>query len=175
VPPTAFAAAHLLPGAARDASAHNLPTHLTSFVGRGQEVREARRLLASARLLTLTGAGGVGKTRLALAAAAGLVDQYRDGVWLLVLAPLADPALIPTVVAQTLGLREESQRPLLTTLIDRLKDRQLLLVLDNFEHLVAACAELVGDLLRACPDLQILATSREVLGCGESSTTACPP
>jgi predicted ATPase len=120
-------------------------------------------LLAQARLVTLVGSGGVGKTRLALAVAAELVDQYRDGVWRVELAGLTATALVPGAVAQALGLREEPDRPLVQTLIAYLRDRQLLLVLDNCEHLVAACAELSAAVLRACPHLRILATSREGL------------
>jgi class 3 adenylate cyclase len=153
----------------------NLPVQATSFIGREREQAEVAALLERARLVTLTGAGGCGKTRLALAAAAGLLDQYRDGVWLVELAALADPALVVRVVAKTLGVREEPGRPRLATLTDHLKDKLLVLLLDNCEHLVAACAELVGALLPACPNLQILATSREALGVSGSSTTACPP
>jgi len=144
-------------------SKHNLPAALSSLIGRAREQGEVRALLGHERLVTLTGAGGIGKTRLALAVAAVLVDQQLDGVWLVELAALSDPALVAGAVAQALGVREEPGHPLLTTLIDYLKGRKLLLVLDNCEHLVAACAALVGALLRAAPDLRVLATSQEGL------------
>jgi predicted ATPase/transcriptional regulator with XRE-family HTH domain len=141
----------------------NLPTALTSFIGREREQAEVRALLAAARLVTLTGAGGAGKTRLAMAVAGELHSEYPAGVWLVELASLADPALVVQAVAQALGLREEPNRPLLVTLVDHLKERCLLLMLDNCEHLVDACAELAVALLRSCSHLRILATSRETL------------
>jgi predicted ATPase/class 3 adenylate cyclase/DNA-binding XRE family transcriptional regulator len=141
----------------------NLPVALTSFIGRAREQAEVRAILAEARLVTLTGAGGVGKTRLALTVAAELVDQYADGVWLVELAALAEPGLVPQAVAQVLGVREQSGRSLLATLLDFLQEKHLLLVLDNCEHLIAACANVASVLLRACPHLSMLATSREGL------------
>jgi predicted ATPase/DNA-binding SARP family transcriptional activator/DNA-binding CsgD family transcriptional regulator len=148
---------------------NNLPIPLTSFIGREHEMLEARRLLSMTRLLTLTGAGGCGKTRLALEVAADLVGAYPDGVWLVELAPLSDPALVPQEMAATLGVREQPNRPLAQTLSGYLGSRQALLVLDNCEHLVDAAARLAKALLSACPKLRILATSREPLGVpGES-------
>jgi predicted ATPase/class 3 adenylate cyclase len=147
-----------------DALPHNLPLPLTSFVGRERELATTRALLAAHRLVTLTGAGGVGKTRLALEAAGALAPAYPDGVWLAELAALADPALVPQAVAAAAGVREQPGWPLLTTLADALRPKRLLLVLDNCEHLVEACARLADALLRACPDLRVLATSREALG-----------
>jgi non-specific serine/threonine protein kinase len=141
----------------------NLPLALTSFIGREREQAQVQALLSAARLVTLTGAGGAGKTRLALAVAGELVSEYADGVWLVELAPLANPALVPQAVATALGVCEQPHRPLLATLIDYLKDKHLLLVLDNCEHVVAACAELAERLLRFSPDLRIVATSREGL------------
>jgi non-specific serine/threonine protein kinase len=141
----------------------NLPLALTSFIGREREQAAVQALLGTARLVTLTGAGGAGKTRLALAVAGEVLGEYCNGVWLVELAPLADPALVAGAVAQVLGLREEVHRSLLTTLVDHLKEQQLLLVLDNCEHLVPTCAELARALLEACPHLRILATSREGL------------
>jgi predicted ATPase/DNA-binding CsgD family transcriptional regulator len=143
---------------------HNLPAQLTTFVGREREIAEIERLLPDVRLLTLTGAPGVGKTRLALRVAGGLLEDYPDGVWLAELASLADPTLVSQAVAAALRVRERPGRPLLATLADALRCRQLLLVLDNCEHLVEACAALADSLLRACPRLRILATSREPLG-----------
>ena len=143
---------------------HNLPLELSSFVGREKELAEVERLLEETRLLTLTGSGGCSKTRLALAAAAELVEGYEDGVWVVELAPLADPALVPQVVASTLGVREQPGRSLTEALSYYLRTRKVLLVLDNCEHLIDACAELAEALLHSCPELRILATSREALG-----------
>jgi predicted ATPase/class 3 adenylate cyclase len=143
---------------------NNLPRQLTSFIGREREMAEVKEGLTATALLTLTGTGGCGKTRLALQAAADLVEAYPHGVWLVELAALADPNLVAQTVASVLGVREAPGRPLTETLVDALRPKQLLLVLDNCEHLVAACAALAGLLLRRCPQLQILATSREALG-----------
>ena len=143
---------------------HNLPMQLTSFVGRAREKAEIKELLATTRLLTLTGAGGSGKTRLALETAREVLDRFPDGVWLVELAPLADPDLVPRAVAVAVGLRNESERPVLDTLVAHLREKRVLLILDNCEHLVDACARLVDTLLRACPPLRILTTGREPLG-----------
>src|SRR5918997_2667915 len=144
-------------------SLHNLPLQLSSFVGREKELAEVKRLLKDNRLLTLTGSGGCGKTRLALAAAAELVDAFEDRVWLVELASLGDSSLVPQAVASTLGVREQPGRFLAGTLSDHLGSRKALLVLDNCEHLVEGCAELAEALLRSCPKLRILTTSREAL------------
>jgi predicted ATPase/DNA-binding SARP family transcriptional activator len=162
---------------ARDANgerqAHNLPAELTSFVGRERELEEVRSLLHDTRLLTLTGAGGSGKTRLALRAAREAVGEYRDGVWLVELAPLADPALVETSLAASLGVRQQSG-PLIEALKRRLDASALLVVLDNCEHLVETCAELAHDLLTSCERLRILATSREPLGVSGELTWPVP-
>jgi predicted ATPase/DNA-binding CsgD family transcriptional regulator len=144
---------------------HNLPAHRVHLIGRKHDLALARtELLATeGRLLTMTGTGGCGKTHLALGLASSLLDEFRDGVWLVELAPLADPALIPQSVLSTIGLRERSREPLVQTLVRWIGTRHLLLMLDNCEHLIQACAELVGRLLDACPNLRILATSREPL------------
>ncbi|MDP8923486.1 MAG: tetratricopeptide repeat protein [Chloroflexota bacterium] len=144
-------------------SPNNLPIQSTSFVGREREVAEVKRLLTTTRLLTLTGAGGIGKTRLAVETTAELVDAYADGVWLVKLASLADPALIAQAVVTALGMRPPSDRSPLEALLDSFRDRELLLLLDNCEHLVTACAGLVETLLEACPRLRILVTSRQAL------------
>src|SRR5215208_4720718 len=143
---------------------HNLPLELSSFVGREKELAEVRRLLEDTRLLTLTGSGGCGKTRLALAVAREVVEGFEDGVWLVDLAPLADPSHVPQALASTLGVREQPARSLTETLSDYLGSKKMLVVLDNCEHLIETCAELVEALLRSCPKLRILATSREALG-----------
>jgi predicted ATPase/DNA-binding CsgD family transcriptional regulator len=161
-PPAAFRS-----GRAADpgpAPRHNLPLQMTRFFGREGELAQVRARLDENRLVTLTGAGGVGKTRLALRAAEELLPGYTDGVWLVELAPLTDPALVPQQVAASLGLRDEPGQPLLDTLIAYLRARQALLVLDNCEHLLAACAHLSDRLLRACLRVRVLATSREPLG-----------
>jgi predicted ATPase/class 3 adenylate cyclase len=147
-----------------DAHAHNLPIQLTSFIGRSREIAEVKRLLGAARLVTLTGAGGAGKTRLALQAAADVVEDYPDGVWLAEFASIADRARIPKTVASALNVSEQPGRDLNETLVDALRPKPLLLILDNCEHLLAACSDLAAELLRKCPQVRILATSREGLG-----------
>ncbi len=149
---------------ALDRHAHNLPIQLTSFIGRERELAELKPLLLTAHLLTLTGPGGTGKTRLALWLAADALESFADGVWLVELAPLADPGLVPQTVAATLGLRDQPGRAVLEVLLDYLRSKSVLLVLDNCEHLIAACAQLAETLLRAVPGLRILASSREALG-----------
>ena len=143
---------------------HNLPSELSSFVGREKELPEVRRLLENNRLLTLTGPGGCGKTRLALAAAGELVEKFEDGVWMVELASLAEPSLVPQAVASTLGVRERPGSSLTVVLSDYLRTRNLLLILDNFEHLIDVCAELTEAWLHSCPALRVFATSREALG-----------
>jgi non-specific serine/threonine protein kinase len=143
---------------------HNLPLQLTSFVGREREIADLTDALADTRLLTLTGTGGCGKTRLALQMAGNLVSSYADGVWLVELAPLADPSLIGQTVASLLDVHGPPNRPIDAVLADALRSRRLLLILDNCEHLLDTCAHLADALLRGCPKVQVLATSREALG-----------
>ena len=143
---------------------NNLPYQLTSFIGRRKEIQDIGSLLSAERLVTLTGAGGCGKTRLALKIATELQESFGDGVWLVDLAPLSDAALIPHVVASALRVGETTDRPLSETLKRYLQYKRMLLVLDNCEHLIETCAQLAEDLLVACPKLRILATSREELG-----------
>jgi predicted ATPase/class 3 adenylate cyclase len=147
-----------------DIAPNNLPSLLSSFIGRQAEVAAVQRRVAESRLVTLTGPGGCGKTRLALEAATRLQVDFPDGVWWIELAPLANPALVPQTVAFTLGLREDPNRPLAKVLADSLRPKKALLLLDNCEHLIEACAELSDSLLRDCPRLHILASSREALG-----------
>jgi predicted ATPase/DNA-binding SARP family transcriptional activator len=143
---------------------HNLPAPRTSFVGREREMVEVKRTLAMTRLLTLTGTGGSGKTRLALEVARYLVGSYPDGVWLVELAPLSEGDLVAQEVAGALGLSERPQEPLTDTLVDALGDKALLLIIDNCEHLIEAAARLMDALLDSCQRLRVLATSREHLG-----------
>jgi predicted ATPase/class 3 adenylate cyclase len=147
-----------------DAMPNNLPQQVTSFIGREQEMAAVKQRLASARLVTLTGAGGSGKTRLSLQVAADVLDRYPDGVWLVELAPLSDPNRVLQTVATVLGVREEPDVPPIQALVRHLKPKRLLLTLDNCEHLLSACAELVATVLRHCPQATILASSREGLG-----------
>jgi predicted ATPase/DNA-binding SARP family transcriptional activator len=154
---------------------HNLPAQLTSFVGRERELAGIRQSLASARLVTLAGPGGAGKTRLAIRAAAELADRYHDGACLVDLAALADPGLVLQTVALGLGLREVSSQPLALLLASELRSKQLLLVLDTCEHVVDSCRQLVAHLLQSCAQLSILATSREVLGITGEVVRHVPP
>jgi predicted ATPase/DNA-binding CsgD family transcriptional regulator len=142
----------------------NLPAQVSSFIGREAELAAVRHMVGGSRLVTLTGAGGAGKTRLALQVAAGLADGAGDGVWFADLAPLADPDLVAVTVADALGVRQEAGRPVLDTLVEAVAGRSLLVLLDNCEHVLGACAKLADALLRGCPDLALLATSREPLG-----------
>lgn len=142
---------------------HNLPNPPSSFIGRERELAAVRQLLRQARLVTLTGAGGIGKTRLAVQVARELAPAMPDGVWLVELAPLSEPALVPLAVAKVLDVREQPGRPLTETLTEALAGKQLLLVLDNCDHLLAASAQLADVLLRQQQRLRLLATSRERL------------
>ena len=157
-----------------EATPNNLPQQATSFIGREKELAELRQLLARSRLLTLTGAGGCGKTRLCLQVAAESLERFPDGAWLVELAPLADPGLVPQTVATVLGLKEEPGKPITQTLTEHLKDKQLLLLLDNCEHLLDGCAKLVDMLVRQCLPLTILANSREALGIGGEQAYRVP-
>ena len=158
-----------------DALPNNLPVQLTSFIGREREKAEVTRLLSTARFITLTGSGGAGKTRLALQVAAEALEEFPDGIWLVELAALSDPGLVPNAVASAFGVLEQPGRLLTETLADSLRAKSVLILLDNCEHLVAACAHLTNTLLRACPSLRILATSREALGLRNSSSPTWPP
>src|ERR1700722_3393893 len=143
---------------------NNLPAQLSSFIGREAELAAVRALVGGSRLVTLSGAGGAGKNRLGLLVAAGLADGTGDGVWFADLAPLADPGLVAVTVADALGVRPESGRPVSDTVVEAVGGRRLLVLLDNCEHVIGACAKLADALLRGCPNLALLATSREPLG-----------
>ena len=152
-----------------------LPSHLSSFIGRRQELAQIQKPILSHRLVTLTGSGGVGKTRLAFETAAAVVSQFQDGVRLVELAPLSDPALVPQTIARAVGLENTHMAEHVSALQDHLADRQLLLILDNCEHLIEPCATLADALLRVCPQLRVLATSREALRIDGEATWRVPP
>jgi predicted ATPase/DNA-binding SARP family transcriptional activator len=157
---------------------HNLPVHLTSFIGRQNEIEAIQRYLLDRRLVTLTGSGGTGKTRLALQVAYGVVEagyrlpnpadatspSFEDGVWLVELATVTDPEAVPQAVAAVLNVREEAASPLTQSIIEHLRERRVLLILDNCEHLLDASARLIDALLRSCPHVRILTTGREMVG-----------
>lgn len=158
-----------------EATPNNLPQQVTSFIGREPELQELSRLLPRARLLTLVGTGGIGKTRLALQLAANLVDQYPDGVWYVDLSAIDDPTQVANALARVLGLTEVPGTPVVETICLRTKSERALIVLDNCEHLLTACARLAGALLQAGPGIQLVATSREPLRtAGEQIVTLSP-
>jgi predicted ATPase len=169
--------------AARDAATrravdevgHNLPSEVSSFVGREAEVEEVGALLSEARLLTLTGVGGVGKSRIAVQVAKAAIDQYPDGVWLVELGALSDPGLVAKQVAVAMGVQEQADRPIMSTLLDGISRKHALLVLDNCEHLIEGVALLADELLRSCPSVELLATSREPLGVSGETVWALQP
>jgi predicted ATPase/class 3 adenylate cyclase len=146
-----------------EATPNNLPQQLTSFIGREHELAEAKRQMRNARLLTLVGIGGLGKSRLSLQIAAETLDDYPDGVWFVELAPVTDAGLVPQVVASILGVKEDTGQPVIDVLRTFVRDRALLLVLDNCEHLAQACADLARQLLEAGTRVKLLASSRERL------------
>ncbi|HXW35421.1 MAG TPA: adenylate/guanylate cyclase domain-containing protein, partial [Acidimicrobiales bacterium] len=143
---------------------NNLPVQVTAFVGRVREMEDVRRLMTTSRLVTLTGAGGVGKSRLAMQLGAELIDGSGHGVWLVELATVVDPDAVPLALVEAIGLREEPGRSVDETLITLLRERSLLIILDNCEHLLGSCAKTVDLLLRECPEVAVLATSRQPLG-----------
>lgn len=171
---------HEAPGPILSAPTSNIPWPADNFIGRDADLAQLKTRLTNARLLTITGPAGGGKTRLAIHLAAEIVKDFQHGVWLVELAGLTDPLLIPQTLAAILRVREQPNRLLVTTLLDYLRSRRLLLILDNCEHLVEACAGFADELLRSCPQLCILATSRQPLGVGGEtvwtlSPLACPP
>ncbi len=157
------------------ALSNNLPEFVSSFVGRDEETVEVRKLVSDNRLVTLTGAGGVGKTRLALQVAAELLDGIGDGVWLVELANVTDPGAVPSTVASALGVAERPAQDTLDTLLDVLGGQRRLVVLDNCEHLIDACATLVDSIVRHCPGIHVQATSREPLRIDGEIVYRVPP
>jgi predicted ATPase/class 3 adenylate cyclase len=158
-----------------DVVANNLPRQLTRFIGRQQEVHEVTALVLGNRLVTLTGGAGVGKTRLALQVAAEVLDRYRDGVWFVDLAPIADSAQIPKQIALAMGVQEQADRPIMSTLVDRLRGWKAVVLLDNCEHVIDGAARCVEQLLRSATTLSVLATSRETLGIPGEMVRTVPP
>jgi predicted ATPase/class 3 adenylate cyclase len=158
-----------------EATPNNLPQQLTSFIGRARELAEVRSQLASTRLLTLLGIGGLGKSRLSLQVAAVVLDDFPDGVWFVELAPVVDPRLVPQVLASLLGVREEAGGTVLGALVKYVRDRCMLVILDNCEHLTQACAELARALLEAGPRVKMLASSREHLNLRGETTYPLAP
>lgn len=158
-----------------DSRLNNLPAPVSAFIGREREIAEVKQLLSTHRLVTLTGPGGCGKTRLALKVAHEELDEFEDGVWLIELASLAEPALVPQTVASVLGIHEQVGRAMIDVLVDYFLSRHVLLVIDNCEHLITACAQFTQTLLQKCPDLKILATSREALGITGEIVWTVPP
>jgi predicted ATPase/class 3 adenylate cyclase/DNA-binding CsgD family transcriptional regulator len=159
---------------ATNVAAHNLPSQFTRFIGRGSQLAEVRKLLTESRLVTLTGAGGSGKTRLAIEISARMGSEYVDGAWYVDLAPITDPELVPITAARALGLPDQAGRSTMDTLLRFVRDRQMQVVLDNCEHLLDACAELVVTLLGGSPGLTLLATSREPIGVTGEATWRVP-
>src|SRR5215471_2168130 len=158
------------PGAGRI----SLPKPLTSFIGRERELVQAKQLLQGSYLVTLTGPGGSGKTRLCIALAAEVAGDYPDGVYFVPLAPVRDPGLVPSTIAQSIGLQDARDRPLMEHLVSQLRERRLLIVLDNFEHLLAG-APVVTRLLRETSALRILVSSRSSLRVSGEQECPVPP
>ncbi len=158
-----------------DARPNNLPLQLTSFIGREKEMKHAKEALRLNRLLTLAGTGGAGKTRLSLQTGAEVIDEFEYGVWFVDLAALNDPALLTATIIVALGIKEQSKKTTEETLIDFLKEKEILILLDNCEQLVHACADLTERLLSSCSKLKIIATSREALNCKGEKTYRIPP
>jgi predicted ATPase/class 3 adenylate cyclase len=157
-----------------EATPNNLPQQLNSFVGRERELAEAKLRLAASRLVTLLGMGGIGKSRLSIQLGADLLDDYRDGVWLIELAPLTDPRLVPQALASVLGVKEEAGHSVQDALARHVRDKQLLFILDNCEHVVNACAELAKQLMQAGAGVKVLASSRDVLQVAGESVYQVP-
>ncbi len=158
----------------RSADTHNLPAQLTSFVGRGAHIAEVRKLLSDNRLVTLTGAGGAGKTRLAVEIAGRIAAEFSDGVRYVDLAPITHSAVVPVAVARALGLPDQPGRSMIDTLVRFVGERRMLIVLDNCEHLLDATSSLAVELLGSCPGMKLLTTSREPTGVAGEVTFLVP-
>src|SRR5688572_2599279 len=154
---------------------HNLPSPLSVFIGRESEISEVKKLLSTHRLVTLSGPGGCGKTRLALKVSHELLEEFSDGIWFVELASIFDPALVPQTIGSTFNIRELSGQSLIDALVNFLSGREILLVIDNCEHLITVCAQFAETILQKCPDLKILVTSREVLGITGEVAWRVPP
>ncbi|MEZ4690548.1 MAG: tetratricopeptide repeat protein [Ignavibacteria bacterium] len=158
-----------------DARPNNLPVQLTNFIGREDEMKHAKELLKNNRLLTLTGSGGAGKTRFSLQTGAELIDEFAHGVWFIDLAEINDPGLLAVTIINAINVEEEQKKTPEETLIDHLKDKEILLIFDNCEQIINACADLTVRLLTSCPELKIIATSREAFNCAGEQTFRIPP
>lgn len=154
---------------------NNLPVQSTSFIGREREMEEVRRFLEKGRLVTLTGTGGTGKTRLSLEVGARLINEFHDGVWQVELAPISDPERVTEIISNILGVRDEPGRPPRATLLNFLKNKSLLIILDNCEHLITSVSSHITEWLRSCPHVKVLATSRHSLGVSGEITFSVPP
>ncbi|MEP7147074.1 MAG: tetratricopeptide repeat protein [bacterium] len=153
-----------------DARPNNLPVQLTSFIGREKEIKEIKKVTAETRLLTLTGSGGTGKTRLSLQVGADIIDDFVNGVWFVELAGVQDPGILPQLIANIFGIKDQQGKSQEDNLIDYVKDKKMLIILDNCEHLISACAHLSEKLLQCSTGLKIIATSREALRCSGEKT-----
>jgi predicted ATPase/class 3 adenylate cyclase len=163
------------PPRSMEALPNNLPVQTTSFIGREKELEDVKRLLSGTRLLTLLGMGGTGKTRLALETGAQVIHEFRDGVWLVELALIEEPERVVEAIAAAVGVREDSDNPLRGTLVNFLRGKDILLLLDNCEHLLVSLLEIAAELLRSSPRLKILGTSRHSLGISGETTFFVPP
>ena len=154
---------------------HNLPRQLTSFFGRTEVVAEIADLVETAPLVSIVGTGGAGKTRVAVAVGTALLNRFPDGVWFVELAPLSDPALVSRALAATLRVQESPNRPLVETLLSYLNGKRMMIVFDNCEHVISEARRVVGSLLRECPTVAVLATSREPLSITGERAYRIPP
>lgn len=158
-----------------DARQNNLPVYLTKFIGRKKEISDLKILISGSRLISLTGPGGTGKTRLAINLLSGLLDEYENGIWLIELSPIANPEIIVNEISAVFGLKEDPGTDLLETLKFFLKDKKTILLLDNSEHLIEKCASVAESLLKSCPGLKIIATSRESFNLSGEAVYKIPP
>ncbi len=175
--PATLAAPHAqsaVPADSTDAPRHNLPAQLTPLIGRDEELAAITALLERSRMVTLTGSGGIGKTRVSVQLGANLLDGFADGVWLVELAPISDPSLVATAVAQALSVRQSPDQPMLETLVGALTHKQVLLILDSCEHLIEPTAGVLTAILHGCANVRVLASSRQALGIDGELTYRMP-